>query len=473
MSLISALSLFENLDGREDHLVGEYTITSTAISSILAPETSPTVILGIKGIGKSTAIKLIKHKISTSDRSFVIIFDTNTEYFENVPSYTYSSFRNRFRQILLTIIIAHFREYVERLSRGARAPFQNLIERINAALASDFETIKKYLPKLEKVSFVGATIFFDNNLSNSENSNVSFDVINEIVIDILKAGFAFRVLVDDIDQIFSKEVSTDSAMSGLVLACNEININYRPAIVANCFLKAHVFHSLRGEDISNISPNMIQRLYWKSDELRRIVLERLKYKDIKYGDIFDFDEKEFEKLLPEIRNGPRDLVAWIGLALKNLIDSGGHKLTFQDFDTTYADLQEHSRGQVDFAYEDTIPNASSIIMHIFGKEQYAVAELVDRIRDLRVNDNTFVSYDEKANMADEFAYLGFLRQSGSVYIAAQGGMVAPYERDYMKQRSLPRLAIVAIHHVYIRDFLPFSPSPPKKPVKKGPKVRSI
>ena len=62
-------------------------------------------------------------------------------------------------------------------------------------------------------------------------------------------------------------------------------------------------------------PSQVDVFSWTDQELMEAIGKRLEYAKVRFEDAFDMTkETMLREIIPILRNGPRDLFAWIGMA---------------------------------------------------------------------------------------------------------------------------------------------------------------
>src|ERR1700733_9793021 len=108
---LTFLDLCRRPDGREDHDILNYKTSTECIGNCLLPRIPPTTIIGIKGIGKSTAFKILTN--SSLKNLMVTGFAPGAERFRALPHVQPGLYRERFYVIFLITIIALMSELDE------------------------------------------------------------------------------------------------------------------------------------------------------------------------------------------------------------------------------------------------------------------------------------------------------------------------------------------------------------------------
>ena len=245
------ISLCKRPDGREDHDVLKYKVDTGLIEKSLTPDIPPTILIGMKGIGKSTAFKILTS--STDLHRAVGGFAPGAERFKTLLHVQPGLYRERFYVILLLTIISLTTEQFE-LSKNKKD--QILSAEAKKLAAPYLKIISKNLRRLRSLGAFGFSATFD--FSSEEHSVLdSFDrsVADGVLAVLRQHNKIARIFVDDPEQSLPVGEQGHAALIGLLLAANELNINSGGTAGAIVLLKSHVFQRVSSnEELSNIFP---------------------------------------------------------------------------------------------------------------------------------------------------------------------------------------------------------------------------
>jgi hypothetical protein len=106
------LELCGRPDGREDHDILKYRVDTTSVQRSHSSSLPPTILLVMKGIGKSTAFKILT---SEHDEKFLVNgFAPGAERFKSLPLVQPGLYRERFYVMFLLSTISLITEHFDR-----------------------------------------------------------------------------------------------------------------------------------------------------------------------------------------------------------------------------------------------------------------------------------------------------------------------------------------------------------------------
>lgn len=330
--------LCSRADGREDHDVLSYKIETSSIVRCLSPQQVPlTVLLGMKGVGKSTAFKIMT---SEARPGFIVAgFAPGSERFKRLPNVQPGLFRERFLALFLIAALALLDES-DAVKSGDKKGLSAIVDPLKPILRTLQGTVTEGRSRIKGGSAFGFGLSFDL----SEDEEKKFEKFDRVTArkklqSLADKGIAIRLFVDDPEQTLPLGEQGQNSLIGLILAANEINVNFRGVAGVTVLLKTHIYHKISSnEELANIFPAQRDVLSWTEDELIEAVENRLSFSDTRYGDIFSFDKAEMKnKIVSELRNGPRDLFAWIAMAAQV---ARGIKLNLGHFFATKKEVGE-------------------------------------------------------------------------------------------------------------------------------------
>src|ERR1700722_1975500 len=415
-------------DGREDEQVLEYHVTTSGILGCYS-NLPMTLLLGIKGIGKSTAFKVL----TAEKREGCLIsgYAPGAKRFDIRASLRPGLFRQRFYSLFLAAIISLIEKSDVGQSAEKRALTQLLGPLLDSVIKPAGEAISTARSRVKGASAYGFGLTLDLS-EDIEKKLDQFDCVaaRTKVISYAGRGISVRIFIDDPDQALPVGEQGLNSLIGMILAANQININCNGVAGVTILLKTHVYRSVSGnEELANIFPTQIGSLSWTREELIEAVDQRLKFANCSYDNVFALSKKDMgEKIVPLLRNGPRDLFAWIALAGNA---AKGQKITHGHFQQTTRDAGQFSLKQITTAYDNSVSSIPRLLKLVFsGRDLVGWDELVAIISDLRTNNPEFIELNAKNTLDLSSEYAKFFLEAGTLEVMSGGLATEPFGREY-------------------------------------------
>ncbi len=436
------MELCRRADGREDHDVLQYKINTSSIARCRAPGVPPAILLGLKGIGKSTAFKILT---SEEKKDFLVGgFAPGAERFRSLPHVQPELFRERFYVLFLITILAIFDENVDVSKKKTKE--ESALSVLRAKLLPIASSIKTNAGRLKGLNIAGFGATFD--LGSDEHSGLDgFDRANaEKKITSFKDKKLFvRIFIDDPEQALPVGDQGNDALIGLLLAANEINVNLSGVAGITVLLKTHVFQKIAdNEELSNIFQTQRDFLCWTDTELLKAIEQRLSFAKCAFEDVFaDSRETLTKSVITSLRNGPRDLFVWIALAGER---AGAGKISIKNFGETKRAAGEFSIRQITSAYSGVLRSVPQILKLIFRDDkEMRMDALVAHVVSLRTNNEQFIELTRNSPLDYSIDYVRFLLDAGTMRVEYQGRVIGPYEREYFEKLEHLSDVKVALH----------------------------
>jgi len=430
-------------DGREDHDVLSYAVQTESISSCFTSKMPLTVLLGMKGVGKSTAFKAMV----TEPRPGFLVggFAPGSERFKRLSNVQPGLFRERFLALFLIAAVALLDES-EQLDAKDKSSLSILPPALKSILKRLDSAVKEGRSRIKGGSAFGFGLSFD--LSEDQEKKLDqFD--RDLARTKLRAlagkGVAVRFFVDDPEQSLPPGEQGHNALIGLLLAANEINVNFRGVVGVTVLLKTHVYQKVSSnEELANMIPAQRGALSWTEDELLAAVDSRLSFAGVSYADVFAFKKADMKKhVISSLRNGPRDLFVWIAMAATA---SGAGKLNLDDFSATTKEIGDFSMRQISSAYTEEVPNLPRLLRLVFPKnKEYSWESLIAAVAGLRTNSQEFIELSEKNKLDLSSDYAKFFLEAGTLQLSTKSGVVEPFGKDYHHNQEIGKDTKVKVH----------------------------
>jgi hypothetical protein len=178
-------------------------------------------------------------------------------------------------------------------------------------------------------------------------------------------------------------------VGGLCLAALEL-AQLVPNLKVIVLLKTHVYYPVlsRVDDLRGY-PDHMGRLCWDKEALISVVQDRLQWTKTKWTDVFATEGEGralIQTMCGKIRNGPRDLLRWMDLALQL---AAGAKISKDTVEKTHRKSSLESFGELDAAHAETFPKIGAVLRAVFRdnhNRKFALPELRKHIGTLRLKE---------------------------------------------------------------------------------------
>lgn len=323
---------------------------------------------------------------------------------------------------------------------------QSIPKQLSSKLKPIGDSIKKNAGRLKSLSAWGFGATFD--LSPDQHAALDkFDreAAESKIRKFSDKGVRIRLFIDDPEQALPVGDQGRDALIGILLAANELNVNFSGRVGITALLKTHVFQSVASnEELSNVFPSQRAVLTWDPEELLSALDERLKHASARFEELFELTKEDFRNgVIHFLRNGPRDLFAWIAFAGRN---AGQDRIRLKDFEKTMPEAGSFSLRQITSAYSPEVKYIPELLKSLFpnGRE-IASSAFLDRINELRTNDSRFIDMTKNAPFDRSADYIRFLLEAGCVRITLGGRNIEPFEREYFDDTGMRSDATLALH----------------------------
>jgi hypothetical protein len=374
-------------------------------------------------------------------------FAPGAERFKSLPHVQPGLYRERFYDLFLLSAISLITEHFSPSGDKKEISF---FQEAKKAIAPVLKIVWKNIKRVKGVNALTFGVAFD--LSSEEHAVLdNFDrrTAESLLLSFKDKSRFVRLFIDDPEQSLPVGEQGNDALIGLLLAANELNVNSYGVAGVTALLKTHVFQNVsRNEELSNILPLQLEFLTWTQSELIAAVDRRLEYAKCKFSDVFEFHQDDFQtKIIPLLRNGPRDMFAWIALAGARAGARGGATvIKYKDFEDTQVQLGEYSLGQITSAYKDTVTNVRQILAMIFpSSKRESVDDVSSRIIELRTNNDRFIELTNTSKLDYSSEYIKFFLNAGVLQLLSDKEILNPYEKAYFDRLERQDGIKIALH----------------------------
>jgi hypothetical protein len=247
-----------------------------------------------------------------------------------------------------------------------------------------------------------------------------------------------RIVVDDPELVFSSSQELDTHLvGGFCLAALRLSAEIKGFKVI-AFLKTHVYHPVSHsmEDLSKY-PMHMARLSWTIGELESLVARRLDSSGLKWTDVFDCKDEDTARnvlkvVANKLRNGPRDLLFWLDLALNRAV---GRKVKKQDFEETRRVASDQAFKEMESAHYASYEMLGSVIRAIFegcSSKEFTPLELKQHVQNLMVTDTRLRAYSVLPWMqrVSSETLPRILFEVGALALRWKSQTIPPYRPEY-------------------------------------------
>ncbi|MCY0096441.1 P-loop ATPase, Sll1717 family [Hoeflea ulvae] len=438
-------SLLKKTDGRADDQVLEYTHDTESMSTIATAAEPISLVLGLKGIGKSTAFKYFTQPTGNPEsemRVFRLGFSPGSDQLLKLSKGTSGEYRERLYNILLMSAISFFR--ANNLTPRSKArQFLSKIEDIIGPVEGPTEVLFSQA----RARLTGAFGFkFD--LSEDVDARIqNFDreASRELFASIRAQKIRVHYFFDDPEMLLGTEKTGWDALAGLVQAADQVNTNFGGVFDVTVLLKSHLYRRVMDyEETANIFPARISSLTWGASDLSGALKLRLNAAGVKLSDFIDETGVDIERdVFANLRSGPRDLFVWLALAFE---EAGRKKICKLHLEKTLPAAGKHSMQQITSGYKDIVSDIQVILRELFSNQsELSYQELLAAIQERRVNSVKFQSADAKNEFDIVEKYVDFLTECGCLLIKLNGVTHFPYTHEYIELLEEPEALNFELH----------------------------
>lgn len=432
----------KKLDSAADDRLGGYYVKTPAIQALAEFTSQPALAVGLKGVGKTAAYRfLAEFDAKSPETPDITIGITSDKYSLFLPrtDLHYSACRKQFRHDLI----------LEAL-RAVTQTSGPLKVRIGSSLIGEAKKhVDSYAGMLKKIvktfSGFGVSVLGSGFTLPTGTVQVAVglrpDSEVEKALSTLKAvcasGIKIRIVVDDPEHVFSASRDLDvHLVGGFCLAALELSESI-PNLKIIALLKTHIYYPVLFyvDDLSR-HPDHMGRLCWSKDQLLKLVEDRLRWSKSTWIDVFDGRESNgkgfVESMCGNVRNGPRDLLRWLDLALQH---TGDTKISKGALNKASKRMSLDSLAELESAHSGTYPRLGAILRIVFRNahdRKFTLRELSEHIGTLKLKDQELISLSALPWMQSETSftlpYVFF--KVGAIALHPEEVTVLPYEQDY-------------------------------------------
>jgi hypothetical protein len=439
MTLINFHESCRRLAGDEDRQLGSYIITTRALMQLADFESRQGLAVGLKGIGKSTSFRYLTE---FEGKAHVVVAINPDSYDINLPArnLNFAACRKQFEHDL---VIEALRAVIQEKKTVEKICGRDLLRIAEGHVNSYLASLKEAAGRIRGV---GVSILGCGFTVQRAESPTLLGLVPRAEVDearknlarLCDKGVKIRVVVDDPELVFSSTRDIDAHMiGGLCLATLRLSAEIKN-LKALVFLKSHVYLPMR-ESIEDLSkhPDHMVRLSWGRPELRELVGKRLSSASIGWADLFvaksaNDAEAKLDQMVAMVRNGPRDLLRWLDLALTL---SKEKKLRPEDLAATQIRCSQDALNELESAHSEFYPQIGKVLEVIFrshAEREFTLKEIQEHIKNLLITDQDMKILSGLPWMQRESSKTLpiLLLNVGSLAIRVGSELVLPYEEGY-------------------------------------------
>lgn len=439
MSRQKFIDLVRNTEARADDDFHRYDVTTAAIAKLLDREGRGFLAIGLKGVGKSAAFKMLS---GPAGADVVRAIDAETYRIpdESTPIPT----RQYLREIRGEILFQAIADLVDadRADPGlsGRIP-DDILQRARTLRARLWEKIKGIVGEVGGVSFFGFGI---TRRAAAKGKRKTIEQLNtedhDEAVSILSAlaeKVRFRTVIDDPEAIFTiGERFNANMVAAVCIAAHEIRQKL-PNMHIVVLLKPNVFDALlQVDEFVRIPIDVRVRLSWSREELKEVVRRRAAAAGYDLGDFMSPTESILDEILLGSRTGPRDVLNRI--LVHDMIDPSG-KMTGSSLAASAETFAQVSFEQMTGPYSSEYPGLAraSIILFESGDSEFDREALRRRFDTMIASDREIIACADQEWARNSQRFADLLIQFGLVAIRQGRRVVVPYEADFQTLSKLP------------------------------------
>lgn len=440
MSVMEFHESCKMLRSGDDRRLGGYFVVTPAVESLAAFKLTQGLAVGLKGIGKTAAYRYLA-EFDTKTPDICIGIDSNkySLYLTN-KDLKYDACRKQFRH---DIVMESLRAFTQSSGTIQGRVQSSLIKAAKNHVKSYAALLSKLGANLQGLSVSILGCGFTLPLTSQQpvaiglRNNKEIGSALDTLADICAAGVKIRIVIDDPENVFSATNELDVPLvGGLCLAALEL-AELIPNLKVIVLLKTHVYYPVaaRVDDLRGY-PDHMSRLSWDADRLIAVVQDRLRWTKTKWTDVFSDGESEARALVQDMcaksRNGPRDLLRWLDLALQF---AGGAKVSKDIVGKTRRKSSLDSLAELETAHAETYPKVGAVLRVVFQKHldrKFTLLELRKFIDGLWLKHPEMTSLIQLDWMQRESPHTlpELFFKLGALSLWSAGIPILPYEAEY-------------------------------------------
>lgn len=432
MSRQKFIEAISALDARADDQARNYFV-DTHLARRLREQTKGSVgLIGLKGAGKTTLFRaLTEGWVPESDVITIPISPTTSEFEASSDKINCLQVEQSVRRGMAIMLLSQLvKEGV-----GQHPKFSADWIRKRSALLNPSEKVGDVLRRFTGLSILGCGIEWNGEKGRAGNFQLTPQEDTK-VLDLLKeagaTGIKVRVVLDDPDRLFTRAGQLDAnLMAGYILGTRALEQSLNYVSFVN-IMKGQAYEAVRDiEEIANLPHDYFAHISWTQNELNALVDSRMKFANVSDADVFaEPKEEKIAEMSLAIRNGPRDLLRFMEIILKN---GGLSQISSASIEDCRAEFKAAARMQMRTVYSQFYEGIEAFAAHILGSPAgLDVAAFRVRFAEARMATEP-PGVDYKAPWLKSAAVaLRALVEAGVVDVLIRGAWARPFEADYFR-----------------------------------------
>jgi hypothetical protein len=455
------LDFVRNTEARSDTKFHLYDLKTAALAKLLDPNGRAYLAIGLKGVGKSAAFKVLSEANGVD-----VVRAIDAETYEVPDEARPIPTRQYLREVRSELVFQALSDLLSRAKSDpnfARRIPDDLHQRARVLTAKFWEKTKGIASEVGGISVLGFGITRRASLKGKKKplEQIGTEDYEEAfkILEGLNGKISFRTVIDDPESIFTVSEKINANMVAAVcIAANELT-EQLPNLRIVILLKPNVFDALLDVDeFVRIPIDVRVRLSWTKDELKELVRKRAKAAKFDLNEIFRPDaETVLDRIINDSRTGPRDVLNRI--IVHNSV-MASEEIVADDLSISADEFAKVSYEQMSGPYNTEYPGLAraSIILFEGGVTEFDREALRRQFDNMIGSNQEIIAWadQEWARNSEKFSEL--LVEFGLVAIKSTNRIVLPYEGDFSSLSKQP-----SVIFTYIPGMAPkiqFSPTAP-------------
>ncbi len=417
-------------------------VWTRAITQIRERDRQDCILVGLKGIGKTAAFRSLTEFGQMPD-VLVALSPENYALELRKSDLSAPSYSHEFEYEITLELLRKLKEV-----KPAGLP-QRTLRDASQHLKIFAAAVAQLGGRIRSVSVLGSGLSIsDPNVQTVSGLTAREDALKArtTLVNACEAGVRMLLVIDDPEVVFSSSGTVDSnLLGGLCLAVGTISSLSRN-LKAILLMKSHVYSPVSAavSDRDKFQ-NLVVRLWFSAEELKQVVAKRINFfceepnwQARLFGPSISAPSLEKiwgETLLPNLRNGPRDLVYWLSLACSRASEAGREFINEQDLQVTLPRASRESLETLGATYAETYPQLKKVLAAIFktsARSVFTLRSLSSHIDNLLASDRDYQALHTIPWVAEQtsFSMPELLFRCGTLAIRDGGRWVFPYSPEY-------------------------------------------
>ena len=428
----------KQLDGGIDGRLSTYITKTKAIQLLENFSSRAVAAVGLKGIGKSSAFRYLTEFSRRPDEVVVAIDPDRFSLHLPNRNLHYATCRKQFEH---DIVIEALRAITTHQPAFKASNIKALIGPAQQEVDSYLKALKAFFKRDIGFSVLGCGFNWgkaDQPVLVGLRKDSEVQSAYVVLRSICSSGVRVRIVVDDPEQVFSASRTLDTHLvGGFCLAAIRLS-DAIPNLKIVALFKTHVYQPMMIEvdDLTRYPEHMV-RLRWTPDELTEVVQRRLDAEKQKWPDVFDGSATEGKSLIRSqlsriTRNGPRDLLHTLDVALQK---SSTGKIGKAELSAARERASQDSLDELTSAYNSLYPQYGDVVRAVFhdsADQSFTLKKLREHIQTLLINDHNMKALSRVGWMQSRSSETlpGLFFETGVLALELGTTLTLPYDEEY-------------------------------------------